>query len=429
VSQHDRRNDLRQRFYAGLSAPVRELVTRVVDEAGSPVYVAGGVVRDLIMGRTSVDVDLVVETDAPELLRRIAERRGAPSDEVTVHERFRTASVEVADTWVDVATARRETYATPGALPDVAPTGIEEDLLRRDFSVNAIALRLTGEPELLDPAGGRRDIAARQVRALHPRSFEDDPTRIFRAFRYAARLGFTVEPLTASWIAASVAYIENVGGERLRRELALSFEDERGWEALEEADLAGALAAIQPCLRWAKRQSSALQAISGEQVAAGFALAAWDCVPARVGGVVERLRLTSHQAAIVQGAVRLRDSEAMLRRPEAKPSGVVVLLEKYPAVSVEVFRLMTRDAIAAELAGRYLAEWRHERPILRGDQLIEMGVPTGPRVHQGLQLLRAARLDGIAQDEGDERALAARFVKSIRDSTAMRGTIEFHNGG
>jgi tRNA nucleotidyltransferase (CCA-adding enzyme) len=424
VIEHEPADQLRQRFYAGLTAPMRELVARVVDQAGADVYVAGGVVRDLIMGRTSVDIDLVVETDAPDLMRRIV-----PAQQLTVHERFRTASVEVADTWIDVATARRETYASPGALPDVTPAGIEEDLQRRDFSVNAIALGLRREPELLDPTGGRDDIDARLVRALHPRSFEDDPTRIFRAFRYGARLDFSVEPTTASWIAASVAHIQSVGGERLRRELALTFEDERGWEALERAAAAGALAAIHPRLRWVKRHSSALQATSVELEAAGFALLAWDCVPARIGEVIERLRLTAHESVIVQGAVRLRDSEAMLRRPEAKPSGVVVLLEKYPAAAVEVFRLMTLDTIAADLAGRYLAEWRHERPILRGDELIEMGVPTGPRVQQGLQLLRAARLDGIALDEGDERALAARFVKSIRDSSAMRGTIEFHNGG
>jgi hypothetical protein len=128
----------------------------------------------------------------------------------------------------------------------------------------------------------------------------------------------------------------------------------------------------------------------------------------------------------------MSQAAAMLRRPQAKPSGVVMLLDRYPAASVAAFAFTAPDEIAAGVALRYLGDWRHVKPLLRGDDLIALGVPEGPQVQKGLQLIRASRLDGWSGDEGDERALALRFVKSIRDSTSA-GTsgaeIELHANG
>ena len=115
----------------------------------------------------------------------------------------------------------------------------------------------------------------------------------------------------------------------------------------------------------------------------------------------------------------------MLRRPDVKPSGVVTLLERYPTASVAAFAMTTGNTVARQLALRYLEEWRHTRPLLSGRDLEALGVPAGPQIARGLQLIRAARLDGWADDRGDERALAARFAKSIRDSAAMTSPIEF----
>jgi hypothetical protein len=151
--------------------------------------------------------------------------------------------------------------------------------------------------------------------------------------------------------------------------------------------------------------------------------------PEEAAKIVDRLRLRREEAAAVSAIASIREVARTLRRPGAKPSGVVVLLERYPTAAVAALAANTDDPIARQLAVRYLAEWRHEKPLLRGDDLVALGVPSGPQIQKGLQLIRTARLDGWATDEGDERALALRFAKSIRDSSAAHAEIELHANG
>src|SRR3954451_22837564 len=158
--------------------------------ARQPIYLVGGAVRDLLLGRERADVDLMVEGDATALA---AELGGANSE----HDRFGTVKVDVEGHEVDIAGARTETYEKPGALPTVTPAAsVEEHLARRDFTVNAMAIPLQGEPRLLDPHGGKSDLEQGLLRVLHDRSFVDDPTRAIRAARYASRFGFRLEPRT-----------------------------------------------------------------------------------------------------------------------------------------------------------------------------------------------------------------------------------------
>ena len=168
--------------------------------------------RDLLLGRPPLDIDLALPGDAPGLARDLA---ATHTLRMTQHGAFGTATLELAPDLaapppakpaLDFITARREYYPAPGQLPEVTPAGMDADLARRDFTIHAMALPL--EPDggpLLDPHGGQADLAAGVIRALHAGSFRDDPTRIFRAARYAARFGFTVEPQTAGWIAAALA--------------------------------------------------------------------------------------------------------------------------------------------------------------------------------------------------------------------------------
>ncbi len=161
----------------------------------------------------------------------------------------------------------------------------------------------------------------------------------------------------------------------------------------------------------------------------GFALLAAAASPEHADAIISRLKLKRGEAAAVTGIAALRNAAATLARPGVKPSGVVVLLDRYPEESVAAFAAMHSEAIAGRLALRYLAEWRNVKPALNGRDLLEMGVPEGPRVHQGLQLLRAARLDGWAVDRDDERALIMRFVKSIRDSSRQGRPAELYLNG
>lgn len=420
--------ELRARFLASLTDEVAAATGRVVEHGarGGGVYVVGGVVRDLLLGRAIVDVDMVMEADAIDVVRA-----AFPDVRLTTHAAFRTASVQIGETWIDVATARTERYERPGALPEVAPAGIEADLARRDFGMNAMALRMDGEAAVLDPCGGIADVDARRVRALHHASFRDDGTRVLRAFRYAARLGFEIEAGTRAMIARDLRYVGAIGGERLRRELELAASEASAGAALEAMAAGGVLAAVHPALSWDARRTEAVEAArtaEADGVALGFALLAAGATAEEAEAIAGRLKLTREEAAAVRGVASLRAAAAMLRRPDAKPSGVVVVLDRYPAAAVRAFAATAEDAIAGQLALRYLEDWRQVKPILSGEDLIEMGVPEGPQVGRGLQLVRAARLDGWAADRDDERALVLRFAKSIRDSDAMRGRIDlkFH---
>jgi len=412
---------MRTSLLAQLAAPAREAAARLLKVRGDvDMYAVGGAVRDLLLGRPLHDLDLAVEGDA------VAIARSAFGERVRTHARFGTASMRVGRTRVDIATTRREQYDRPGALPRTQPAPIEDDLRRRDFSVNAMAIALSGPGRFLDPCGGVDDLNRRLIRALHGRSFIDDPTRIYRAFRYAARLGFRIEPSTGAWIDGGLTHVPAVSGERLRRELELLFQESAAGEALSACGAAGALHAIHGALQWPERGAAALARTRGraERLATGFALLAAGASAEDASAVVERLRLRREEAAAVRAMAALRTSTPLLRKAGLKPSGVVMLLERYPRPSVNAFAATSPDTIAASLCLRYLAEWSHVRPHLKGDDVIALGIPEGPQVRQALQLIRAARLDGIAAEAGDERLLARRFAASIREAGAMPQPVE-----
>ena len=420
---------LQARLRAGLPPAAAAALDALVAAGGRRVrlYAVGGTVRDLLIGRPFVDLDLVAETDAAALMRK-----ALPRTRVVAHARFGTATTAVGGVRIDLATARRESYARPGALPRTTPAGIEDDLVRRDFSCNAVAVAVSGDGDLVDPAGGVEDIAAMHVRVMHDASFVDDPTRIFRAFRYAARLEFTIEPRTASLLASALPFVRRVGGERLRRELELMLADTPSGAALEAAHTAGALQSIHPALHWSAAKTEAYDAGSAglrERPAYGFALLASGASTDDAEELVARLRLKRAETDAVRGVSALRGVSDLLRRPELKPSGAALLLDRFPATAIAAYARTTGNSVAREIMLRYLALWRDTRAMLSGRDLIDMGIPEGPQVQRGLQLVRAARLDGWALSRDDERALIMRFAKSIRDSAGMHSILEFEPGG
>jgi tRNA nucleotidyltransferase (CCA-adding enzyme) len=417
------------RWRAGLSQAVGAAIDRLIEglPVGADLYAAGGTVRDLLRGEALTrDIDLVSEADAIELAHA-----AWPGRRMTTHARFRTVSAGFSGTRIDLVTARRETYERPGALPKVLRADLAADMRRRDFSMNAVALRITGSPELIDPCGGVADIERRRVKVLHDGSFRDDATRIFRAYRYASRLDFEIEPHTRELIEASLAFVAAVSPERVRREFELLFADRNGGAALDAMDASGVLRAVHGALRWSGRCSEALsrERDSAQISDLGFALLASAADVGEAEQVIARLRLKRGQAAAVHGVPALRASASLLRRGEAKPSGVAILLDRYPVASIAAFAALSDDSIAGSLALSYLGEWRDVRPTLRGDDLIELGVPEGPQVEQGLKLIRAAKLDGTARDVADERVLALRFARSIKDSKAASADVAWRDNG
>jgi tRNA nucleotidyltransferase (CCA-adding enzyme) len=192
------RADKSERLRRGIEA--LPAIERVRAAAGDrALYLVGGAVRDILLGRSTSDLDFVVEGDSGDAAA-IAERI-APGH--VAHEQFGTASVDLDGVRIDIAMARTETYPSPGALPEVHPATLAEDLGRRDFTINAMAVALDGAGELIDPHGGEADLEAGLLRVLHERSFIDDPTRALRAARYAARFGFSLDPGTERLLRAA----------------------------------------------------------------------------------------------------------------------------------------------------------------------------------------------------------------------------------
>jgi tRNA nucleotidyltransferase (CCA-adding enzyme) len=224
-----------------------ELAGEVAREQGQKLYLVGGVVRDLLLGRPNLDFDLVVEGDALRLARQLAKASG---EKVTTHPRFGTAKFHRGGVSIDLVTARSETYPRPGALPEVQPGTISDDLRRRDFSINAMAIDLSPDSfgELIDPHGGKADLERGLIRVLHDKSFIDDATRMFRALRYEQRLGFQLEPNTESLMRRDKAMVGTISGDRIRHELELFFKEEQPERILQRAEEVGVLQEIHPSL-------------------------------------------------------------------------------------------------------------------------------------------------------------------------------------
>jgi tRNA nucleotidyltransferase (CCA-adding enzyme) len=342
---------------------------------GIDAYLVGGAVRDLLRGEARTDLDVAIEGD----IRPLAEALGG---ELIEHERFQTANLRVGELDVDIARARTETYAEPGALPEVAPASIDQDLARRDFTVNAMALPLQDDPGLLDPHDGIADLRAGILRVLHDRSFVDDPTRALRAARYAARLGFELEPGTKALL--HEADLSTVSEDRVVGELGLIASEEHPSRALELIAEWGLLD-----LGPAPRLAAALERLFD----AGLG---WEDFADRDRAILLAIAPAEH-------AARLRARAARLARhaTPGSPAEVHVLAHDHAPEVLAMAR-----AAGADWLDDYVARLRHVDLEISGYDLIDAGVPEGPAVGRGLNAALAAKLDGRVRDRDGELRVA-----------------------
>jgi tRNA nucleotidyltransferase (CCA-adding enzyme) len=419
---------------AELAAPTRRLL-EAADARRLAVYLVGGPVRDWLLGRPLRDVDLVVEprgeVGAPQLAREAA----TPGLHAVVHERFGTASLSAAGAAVDLASARSETYAHDGALPRVAPGTLEDDLLRRDFTVNALALPLSAaarsrHADVVDPSGGLADLERRRLRVLHPKSFHDDPTRALRAARLAPRLGFA--PTRGTLLALRAALRDgafgHVSGERLRAELVKLFDDAR--QGLDPARALGlldrwhVLGALEPGLSLERSAVTPLRRLAREieepswpaprwrPWLAGLALWLAPLEPGLRRAALRRLSVRGEPAAQVAGFPRQRDT--WLRAlASARGRGAVDAV----LAGADEDRLHALFASAAAPARRRIARWaacdRGRRPPVDGRDLVRIGLH-GPAVGRALRRIRTAWLDGAVRTREEVLTLAAELSRARR---------------
>jgi tRNA nucleotidyltransferase (CCA-adding enzyme) len=388
-----------------------------------PCFLVGGAVRDLLLGRQPVDIDIAVEGDAEAVAAALAAALGG---EVKAHERFGTATVVVAGAdVVNLARTRRERYPEPGALPEVEPAPLADDLARRDFTVNAIALDLAGvaaadDDALVDPHGGRDDLDGGLIRVLHPASFDDDPTRLLRAVRYAARLGFALEPETARLARAAVAggALEAVSGARIRDELIDLLAEHEAPRALELLRDLGLDRALHPdlCADPELVASAKLGAAETGADPAVAALAAMIAAGAGEGGAsrelagwVDRLGLPAGaRDDVLRAASQAPVLASDLHAGERRPSELRSLLDDEPA---EALALMLALGAPAEPILDYLSRLRLIRLEIDGADLLAAGLPESPAIGRALHETLARKLDGEVEGRDAELRTALAIAR------------------
>ena len=386
------------------------LLSNIADLAASlnmPCYVVGGFVRDLLLGKPVNDLDVIVEGDAIKLGKNLVEVYGG---KLTPHFKFNTAIWHLPDStdFVDLITARKETYEKPGALPTVTPSFMEDDLRRRDFTINAMAIRLDGESfgEILDPMDGQTDLERGVIRVLHPRSFMDDPTRIFRAIRYEGRYGFAMDAETLSAITPeALKILHSLSGERIRHEVDLILDENQALRMILRVANLGVFQAIHSKMpEFNPEYEDFLEMdvrldIPADRRTMGYMLWFMDLSEEDVILLSNRLDFTNELTLAVWAAAQLK--RGLPHLVDMRPSEWTYALEKLPLISIYAVYLVARENSLLS----YISIWRHVKAHTTGKDLKALGLPPGPRFAEILHQLRAGWLDGVLSSKEDEEEL------------------------
>jgi tRNA nucleotidyltransferase (CCA-adding enzyme) len=402
------------------AGPLREVV-KEAERLGVQTYLVGGPVRDLLLGQTIGDLDVLVSDKLTALAKRASHRLGGRA---IIHERFLTATVRTEELRIDLSRARCETYARPGVLPSVRPATPSDDLCRRDFSINAMAIPLGGGAgsQLVDPLGGLADLEQRQLRVLHARSFVDDPTRLFRATRYCARLGFHLSRATLRLMREAIAgdAIGSVSGDRTRRELERLLEEVDAASACRQTDRRGLFSAVAAGWRLSRDADQALRRFDvvkrsppwsevrpiEVQWACGLRLLLFG-VPARVrmqglGALGMRGHRASETASDLGKLVGLRRS---LGRG-LSPGKLDLRLSGLGEAALLALYCVGGGRVAADVK-RFAQELRHLKNPLDGHAVRRLGLE-GREIGRLVRVARERALDGQPVDDAWLRLWLAR---------------------
>jgi tRNA nucleotidyltransferase (CCA-adding enzyme) len=435
-----------------LAPPIWELLTKAAQEAqqrGWHLYLVGGAVRDLLLADAAdtlllKDIDLVVDgfhrsadvgagVTLAEALQKMY-----PNARLEVHGAFQTAALlwhndpVFGSLWMDIATARTEFYPYPAANPEVEASSIRQDLYRRDFTINAMAARLTanrgGELPLLDFFGGLLDLRSHQIRVLHANSFIEDPTRIYRAVRFAVRLGFQIEPQTEAYIRYAIEsgvydrlLLENGKAPALQTRLKAELKhilQESYWEkALQLLASLEALRCLHSTLtldeqlwwqvrlvdRWLRRFDPH-KSLEHWQMRLEVLIA--HLAPEERAKVAENLQLPLDS---IERLKQLAQAQAIVVEslPASKrPSEVVRLLSSYKLPTLVLLAVQSPRAVRRKI-WQYLTTWANVQAPLNGNDLKQLGYKPGPQYREILDALLAATLDRVIQDKSDAKAFLA----------------------
>ena len=378
------------------------------------VYVVGGVVRDLILDREPGDIDLSVVGDAKVFAATLANRMGASNP---VESQFLTYKIVLRDldglSEIDVVNARSETYAGPAALPDITPGSIDDDLKRRDFTINSMAISLNDSDwgTLFDPTNGFADTMRKRIKVHHDESYVVDPTRIFRTVRYAVRLGYSIDSRTIELISHTLDNIGRLSGARIRHEFELMLTEPNRVDILKKSEDLGLLAAISPSLRVGAKALQVLESqaedgsISSEMTDL-LAIATFGLNEDEAKQVVLRFDGPGDWGESILGNAALSKLVAVLDEPNIKPSEVSEILQPIPLASINAYIAAGPPLPRRDRMTDYITRIRFIQPEISGTDLLAEGIPEGPVIGKLMDVVRRAKLDGTVSTKQEELDLA-----------------------
>lgn len=408
-----RYRNLQKQLSTSVSPATYALISHIAHEAeqrGYVAYLVGGPVRDLLLEQPVNDIDIVFEGAAIPLARHLEKTLGGHA---ITHERFGTAKWVLDDpdhppthpltragtlpAFIDLITARRESYAHPAALPTVTFAGITEDLFRRDFVMNTLALQLNGSGagQLVDPYGGMSDLRQGRIRILHDASFIDDPTRIFRAVRFEQRLNFLLDPHTRHLLQSAIPLIALLSPDRVRHEVDLLLEETNAVAMLDKLANWGGFPYVFPGVVWGEAQRQALATLKANGETETYLLLAavlWGTAAEGVEAVVERLGVPNDGRDLLLAVAELRN-DPLLHQPTLVNSDLYFRLRPVEPLALEWLAQLTGDATLRTRLRLYLDDLRHRAMPIDGNDLKRLGLPPGKRYQIILDQVRAAVMD------------------------------------
>lgn len=415
-----------------LPKEILDLVYLAQDIASSndmPAYLVGGFVRDLILGVKNLDLDIVVEGNGIKVAEDFAHALNA---KLIRHRRFGTATVILkSHLKIDFSTARKEYYPRPAHLPVVSPGSLKDDLFRRDFTINAMAISLSSENfgKLVDFFSGKEGLQNKKIRILHDLSFIDDPTRILRAIRFEKRYNFRIEPKTLKLLKEAVreGMLERVEPQRIRDDLILVLKEKEPLKEIKRLkELVGfrflhprlsvlaknfkLLAAVEKEINWFEKAHFYRRNLDAWVI---YFMGLMDCLKPRfTRAVCRRLALRRGEEKRILNAKKISDKLiAFLSRPDTRPSKIFALLEPLSYEEILLIKAKYRNAFIKKHIEDFFEIYNGMRILITGDDLRKLGLMPGPYYQKIFTRVLNAKLDGQARNREEELALIKKLIK------------------